>query len=58
MQEPERIFYLGVIKGNGFDPLILFWQNLEKQAIDYSWAHHRNEAMISIPVCDSFSLNG
>jgi hypothetical protein len=50
VEEPERIFYLGVIKGNGFDQLILFWQNLEKQAIDYSWAHHRNEAMISIPV--------
>lgn len=50
MQEPERILYLGVIKGNGFDQLILFWQNLEKQAIDYSWADHRDEAMISIPV--------
>ena len=36
------------MKGNGFDQLILFLEKLEKQAIYYSLAHHRNEAMMVI----------
>lgn len=36
------------MKANGFDRLILFLQNLEKQAIDYSLAHHRDEAVMVI----------
>ena len=36
------------MKANGFDRLILFLQNLEKQAIDYSLAHHRDEAVMGI----------
>lgn len=34
------------MKANEFDRLMLFLQNLEKQAIDYSLGHHRDEAMI------------
>ncbi len=36
------------MKNNGFDQVILFLQKLEKQAIDYSLAHHRDEAMMVI----------
>ncbi|MCU0542995.1 MAG: hypothetical protein MUE44_12475 [Oscillatoriaceae cyanobacterium Prado104] len=36
------------MKGNGFDRLILFLQSLEKQAIDYTLAHHRDEAVMVI----------
>jgi hypothetical protein len=36
------------MKANGFDQLILFLQNLEKQTIDYSLAHHREEAVMVI----------
>lgn len=36
------------MKNNGFDRLIIFLQNLEKQTIDYSLAHHRDEAMMVI----------
>ena len=36
------------MKSNGFDQLILFLQDLQKQAIDYSLAHHRDEAMMVI----------
>lgn len=36
------------MKANRFDRLILFVQNLEKQAIDYSLAHHRDEAVMVI----------
>ena len=36
------------MKANGFDRLILFLQNLEKQTIDYSLAHHRDEAVMVI----------
>jgi hypothetical protein len=36
------------MKANGFDRLILFLQNLEKQAIDYSLGHHRDEAVMVI----------
>jgi hypothetical protein len=36
------------MKGNGFDKLISFLQSLEKQTIDYSLAHHRDEAMMVI----------
>ncbi|MEG4346690.1 hypothetical protein QUB70_25935 [Microcoleus sp. A003_D6] len=36
------------MKSNGFDKLILFLQNLQKQAIDYSLAHHRDQAVMVI----------
>ncbi len=36
------------MKANGFDRIILFLQKLEKQAIDYSLAHHRDEAVMVI----------
>ncbi len=36
------------MKNNGFDRLILFLQKLEKQTIDYSLAHHRDEAVMVV----------
>ncbi|MGB3262935.1 MAG: hypothetical protein WBA89_03170 [Microcoleus sp.] len=36
------------MKSNEFDRLLLFLQKLEKQAIDYSLAHHRDEAVMVI----------
>ncbi|MEG4483718.1 hypothetical protein [Microcoleus sp. D2_18a_B4] len=36
------------MKNNGFDQVILFLQKLQKQAIDYSLAHHRDEALMVI----------
>ncbi|MEG3840209.1 hypothetical protein [Microcoleus sp. herbarium14] len=36
------------MKGNGLDQLILFLQNLKKQTIDYSLAHHRDGAVMVI----------
>jgi hypothetical protein len=36
------------IKRNGFDKLVKFLPKWEKQAIDYTLAYHRDEAMMVI----------
>ncbi|WP_373536335.1 hypothetical protein [Microcoleus sp.] len=36
------------MKSNEFDRLLLLLQKLEKQAIDYSLAHHRDESVMVI----------
>ncbi|MBE9161635.1 hypothetical protein [Tychonema sp. LEGE 06208] len=36
------------MKSNEFDRILLFLQRLGKQAIDYSLAHHRDEAVMVI----------
>ncbi len=39
------------MKGNVFDKLVLFIQNLEQQGISYALAHHREEAiMVTVAV--------
>jgi hypothetical protein len=39
------------MKSNVFDKLVLFLQNLEQQEIEYTLAHHRDEAiMVTVAV--------